>query len=147
MTKSELPDGVPADNRKDAVTSASFSAATNARESGFMAPQTAIPGFTRPTTSAGKSTDARLTEQTADFSRVVVVVEDEDGDETSSRADREDDDDDKAIEPPHPPWLLLVAIAGALSLLAFYVVNQNSGEGPAYCSQQPIWNQYNCDPG
>ncbi len=144
MTKSGLPDGVPSDNRKNLASAATFTASAEKSDSDFVAPQTVIPDFAVPASNKpSKKTFAGGT--AADYSRVVVVVEDEDGDAAKRVLDKDDEDE---IEPPHPPWPLLAAIAAALSLLAFYVVNQNTGEeGRPLCRDLPVWNQYNCDAG
>ncbi|GJL92052.1 hypothetical protein [Hyphococcus sp.] len=164
MTKGSLPDGVPSDNRSGfgKTDTASFDGASahsrpparpqNGKAGSgvtFAAPDMAVPNFIDPADEpAAKSKPDALhvfpDENNAHtrFSRVVLEVEEDD--------DEDDDEDEKKsngvlAHGPHlpAPMLILIAIGLLLAALGAYVTSQSQDPQP-YCSQQPAWNQYNC---
>lgn len=131
MSRGELPEGVPPDNRTKA-----FSAHSGAR-TGFAVPDTVTPVFE----TAGGLRDKDL----AALARVVIEVEEEDENKSEKK---KDDEDDKLIHGPHLPaqFLILIAIALVLAALAAYVLSQNQEPAPL-CADLPHWNQFNCRAG
>jgi hypothetical protein len=126
MSRVQLPDGVPPDNRARGF----------AAPSGFAAPDTATPAF-------DKSREGLRDHDRVGLSRVVIEVDDEDDDEMEN-----ENEDDKLIHGPHhqAQTLILIAIGLVLAALAAYVVSQNQNPAPL-CANQPEWNQYNCRAG
>ncbi|MEZ5894247.1 MAG: hypothetical protein R3C58_14025 [Parvularculaceae bacterium] len=131
MTRVRLPEGVPFDNTKRAMS---------AGDGAFAAPDTATPSFARvEPVAAQPASDIRPMPKAEKLLRAGVYVEKE------AENGEEDNDPVRLIHGPHAPAPLLILIAIALVLAAFaaYAVSRNSG-GEPLCADQPEWNQYNC---
>jgi len=124
MTKTDLPEGVPADNQ----TKASFGG------DDFTAPDMATPSFVRD----GPEFDHRAKRVVREeYEEIVEEDDDEDEEETHHR--------------PRPPrqagnLAIMIAITALFAALGAIVIANNRSEVPL-CSSQPAWNQYNCRAG
>jgi len=138
MARSDLPDGVPPDNSA-MKTTARFSPAPLGETGGdeLAVPVTSIPLFpTAENHAAPPRIDKSLT-------RIIIDVEDDDDEDDKNK----DDDDGAIIHPPHisAQVLIIIAIGFLLAGFAAYALSQDTSM--PRCSDQPDWNQYNCQPG
>ena len=135
MSRDELPDGVPASNNERVSVGVNFKGP----------PDVATPSF-------GGGSDGKNAQSLRQTREVYVRIDEEDDDEDDDADNSEKNSRDDlrgVIDHPHPaPGVMpiLLAIAVLFMVLGFLIVSNNR-QPPNLCSQQPSWNQYNCEPG